>query len=217
QGPGTYTITVRVTDDGTPARDDSETIQVTVSDVVTTGAIGDVDGDQDFDANDSFLIHLVKLSGTNQQIDQSKGSSEWTAEQIRSVVDSLLLADVDDDRDFDANDTFLIHLVMLSGTDQQIDLSKGDSSLGPGQIRTNVEILGLQHSESPVSAAQSAGADTGQSRSSRSGGVQNYEQPDLFQYAAGDSRRWTAAEDAVTTSPEAMFTGPQFREWIDML
>ena len=33
---------------------------------------GNVDGDTDFDANDSFLIHLTALSGTDAQIDQSK-------------------------------------------------------------------------------------------------------------------------------------------------
>ncbi len=33
QGPGSYTITVRVTDDGTPALSDSETITVTVDEV----------------------------------------------------------------------------------------------------------------------------------------------------------------------------------------
>ncbi|MEO1982021.1 MAG: hypothetical protein ABGZ24_15995, partial [Fuerstiella sp.] len=50
---------------------------------------GDVDGDSDFDANDSFLIQLVKLSGTNAQIDQSKGTSTLSAAQIRDNVNSL--------------------------------------------------------------------------------------------------------------------------------
>lgn len=36
-----------------------------------TSIAGNVDGDTDFDANDSFLIQLVKLSGTDAQIDQS--------------------------------------------------------------------------------------------------------------------------------------------------
>ena len=38
---------------------------------------------------DGFLIHLIKLSGTNSQIDQSKGSSPLPAAEIRSRVDSL--------------------------------------------------------------------------------------------------------------------------------
>ncbi|MCP4510483.1 MAG: hypothetical protein GY826_29250, partial [Fuerstiella sp.] len=44
---------------------------------------GNVDGDTDFDANDSFLMHLVNLSGTDAQVDQSKGSSPLTAAEIR--------------------------------------------------------------------------------------------------------------------------------------
>ena len=47
---------------------------------------GDVDGDVDFDANDSFLTHLVKLSGTDAQIDQSKGTNTHSATQIRSNI-----------------------------------------------------------------------------------------------------------------------------------
>lgn len=49
----------------------------------------DVDGDGDFDANDSFAIHLVKLSGTDAQIDQAKGSSSQTAAEIHSRVEAL--------------------------------------------------------------------------------------------------------------------------------
>ena len=48
-----------------------------------------MDGDEDFDANDSFLIHLVKLSGTDAQIDQSKGSSALSAAEIRARVNAL--------------------------------------------------------------------------------------------------------------------------------
>ena len=52
-------------------------------------AAGDVDGDLDFDANDSFLIHLVKLSGTNARIDQSTGTSPLSAAEIRTKVNNL--------------------------------------------------------------------------------------------------------------------------------
>lgn len=44
QGPGTYTVTVRVTDNGSPALDDFETFNITVNEVngaPTLGAIGD--------------------------------------------------------------------------------------------------------------------------------------------------------------------------------
>ncbi|HMJ66299.1 MAG TPA: putative Ig domain-containing protein, partial [Candidatus Binatia bacterium] len=42
QGPGTYSITVRVTDNGTPAQSDSETITVTVSEVNAAPALASI-------------------------------------------------------------------------------------------------------------------------------------------------------------------------------
>ncbi|MEO2035787.1 MAG: FG-GAP-like repeat-containing protein, partial [Planctomycetaceae bacterium] len=134
-----------------------QTVTVTTSDNDTAAPTsGDVDGDADFDANDSFLIHLVKLSGTDAQINQSKGSSVLTAAQIRSVIDQLGIAtDVDGDDDFDANDSFLIHLVKLSGTNAQIDQSKGSSQLSAGEIRSNVASLGNVSSSNAASARES--------------------------------------------------------------
>ncbi len=64
-----------------------ETIIVTTTD--DDGVPGNVDGDTDFDANDSFLIHLVNLSGTDLQIEQSRGSSQLAATQIRANVNAL--------------------------------------------------------------------------------------------------------------------------------
>jgi hypothetical protein len=43
QGPGVYNITVRVTDNGTPALNDFETIQITVTEInLPPGAVGDL-------------------------------------------------------------------------------------------------------------------------------------------------------------------------------
>lgn len=115
---------------------------------------GDVDGNDRFDANDSFLIQLIKLAGSNQQIDQSKGSSPLTANQIRSKVDALSESnDVDGDEDFDANDAFLVHLVRLAGTNAQIDQSKGNSLLTAIEIRSRIDNLsngGSQASFAPA-------------------------------------------------------------------
>ena len=58
-----------------------------------------MDGDGDFDANDSFLIQLARLSGADLQIDQSKGSSLLTASQIRAKINQIgTKADVDGDQ-----------------------------------------------------------------------------------------------------------------------
>ena len=141
-------VTLSIADSSSDALYESlphQTVTVTTTDNdVLPQDPGNVDGDQDFDANDSFLIHLVKLSGTDAQINQSKGSSPLGAAEIRAAIAQLnTVGDVDGDQDFDANDSFLIHLVKLSGTDAQIDQSKGSSALSATQIRANVNDLGL--------------------------------------------------------------------------
>ena len=112
---------------------------VTVSVVDTSG---DVDGDSDFDANDSFLVHLVMLSGSNEHVRQNLGASPLSAAGIRSNIQTMAAsADVDGDGDFDANDSFLIHLVKLSGSNDRIELNKGVSPLSAEQIRQNIQAL----------------------------------------------------------------------------
>ena len=119
--------------------------------LIRSTAHGDVDGDNDFDANDSFLIHLVQLSGSDSQIDQTKGSSPLTATEIRNGVAALTsVGDVDGDGDFDANDSFLIHLIKLSGTDSQIDQTKGNSQLSADQIKERVTDLSPGSSGNPA-------------------------------------------------------------------
>ncbi len=111
--------------------------------IVFNDASANPDVDTDFDANDSFLIHLVKLSGTDTQIEQSKGSSPLSSTKIRAVAMGLNVAgDVGSDQDFDANDSFLTHLVKLSGTNAQIEQSEGTNPLSAAEIRTNVNNLG---------------------------------------------------------------------------
>jgi WD40 repeat protein len=125
--------------DGLAAR----TVTVTTTDDGADSLRGNVDGDDDFDSNDTFLMHLALLAGTDEQINQSKGSSPLTPAEIRAGISQLgIVLDVDGDRNFDANDSFLIHLVRLAGTDAQIDQSKGNSPLTASQIRANVASLG---------------------------------------------------------------------------
>jgi hypothetical protein len=138
----TVSVNVAASDDAYDALAD-QIVTVTTTDDDDTPLPGNVDGDGDFDANDSFLVQLVLLSATDAQIDQSKGSSTLTAAEIRAQISSLGQAgDVDGDGDTDANDAFLIHLVKLSATDDQIDQSKGTSPLTATQIRANVDNLG---------------------------------------------------------------------------
>ena len=104
---------------------------------------GSFDRDTDFDANDSFLTQLVMLSGSDAQIEQTKGASRSTVQQIRTRIEAMGdMADVDGDGDFDANDSFLIHLLQLSAADSQIELSKGASPLSAAEIRMRFQQLG---------------------------------------------------------------------------
>ncbi|APZ95180.1 choice-of-anchor Q domain-containing protein [Fuerstiella marisgermanici] len=135
----TQTVTITASADGYTMG--SDTIQVTNVDP-PPDISGDVDGDGDFDANDSFLMHLVKLSGTDTQIDQVRGNSPRAAADIRSYIANLnTIADVDGDEDFDGNDSFLILLIKLSGTHAQIEQSKGASVLAAQQISWSIRVL----------------------------------------------------------------------------
>ncbi|MCA9050946.1 MAG: hypothetical protein KDA89_19550, partial [Planctomycetaceae bacterium] len=115
----TFTVSLSVNSSsvlGNRGVDVSDTAIGTITDNdAVSGGPGNVDGDMDFDANDSFLIHLIRLGGTDAQIDLLKGASPRTAAEIRASVLGLPNSDVDGDGDTDANDSFLIHLVQLGG------------------------------------------------------------------------------------------------------
>lgn len=130
------------------------------------GLAGNVDRDTDFDANDSFLTHTVMLAGSNTQIDQSKGASRSSAAEIRDRITALhATGDVDGDGDFDANDSFLIHLVQLAGSDAQIDQSKGPSPLTAAEIRERIGNLGQ------FGTTTEEGGNSGQSFNASDAGV----------------------------------------------
>lgn len=224
-GETSKTISVVTTDDTESETDESFEVTLTeaigasidislglgtILDNDTAQATGNVDGDSDFDASDSFLIHLVKLSGTDAQIEQVKGSSPLTATQIRAGIDALETAgDVDGDSDFDASDSFLIHLVKLSGTNAQIDQVKGSSALTAAQIRTNVDNLAPSNGQGRKSASSAPvlqavlSADPDDNTTELFGDSDNDASP--FVLAANDADQ---AYDEVWT---------EFRSWISTL
>jgi hypothetical protein len=201
---GTQTVTV--TGSAAAHADGTGTVDVT-DDEVAPQDHGNVDGDDNFDASDSFLIHLVKLSGTDTQIAQSKGSSPRGAAEIRAAITQLdMVGDVDGDHDFDANDSFLIHVVKLSGTDTQIDQSKGVSSLTAEQIRNNISDLGGGAGE-----AQSV-ADGSQVLASVPANPVN---ADLFVAVKEEPVR-PQVSTTVSAHVDDVFRN-EFREWIDAI
>ncbi|MEO2014254.1 MAG: Calx-beta domain-containing protein [Fuerstiella sp.] len=231
-GETVKTITVSTIDDA--VEETSETFEVLLHDSVGAGISttkatgigtisdndtiptfpGDIDGDSDFDANDSFLIQLVKLSGTDAQIDQSKGGSTLTATQIRTGVNQLAVpGDVDGDSDFDANDAFLIHLVKLSGTNTQIDQVKGTSPLTAAQIRANVNALGGGPASSSV---VSRGSEVVQSVMASAPGSDDA--TGLFANDEQDAVAMSASTVADTQSNNSSTSvWEDFRGWIDAI
>lgn len=175
----------------------------------TPGGPGNIDGDDDFDANDSFLIHLIQLSGADIQIDQSKGSSSFSATQIRTAMAQLAVdGDVDRDGDFDANDSFLIHLVKLSGTDTQIDQSKGSSPLSAAQIRDNIEALGSGGSQAAVTGNR-------ESAELASFVVEETDRRDLFENY--ERKQVVRASSVPSPDLQVDILWADYRSWIDVL
>jgi CSLREA domain-containing protein len=115
-----------------------QSASLTVDVVRTTG---DVDGNADFDANDTFLTHIAFLGATDTQLNSFKGASPLSVAAIRANIEALRLSgrlDVDGNTATDANDSFLAQLTLLGATDSQINLFKGTSPLTADEIRQRV-------------------------------------------------------------------------------
>ncbi|MEQ9412164.1 MAG: CAP domain-containing protein [Fuerstiella sp.] len=175
---------------------------------------GNVDGDQDFDANDSFLIHLVSLSANNQQIEGAKGTSTRTGDQIRQAVTALgTAADVDGDGDFDANDSFLIHLVKLSGSDAQIIAARGSSVLSATQIRTRINALGTTTTSASSQASRNSLPTASQSLFDN----KPADEEETRGTGLTQSAERVRAEQTSADSVWADSVWGEFRNWIDVL
>ena len=191
---------------------------------------GDVDKDDDFDSNDAFLILLQQFDATDEQFDSSKGSSNQTANEIRTNADAIGLAgDVDGDSDFDANDAYLILLYHFSANDAQINGSKGSSQLTPAQIRANVDALGdpvvVSSGDGAQSQVQSDSSDDGQSgdggqsgggsaASSQSDG--SSQDDDLFSGEEGNTSTVSEESDETAQSSDSP-VWDEVRGWIDSI
>lgn len=198
-----------------------DTYNIDVSNTATATIVdddmtADVDGDDDFDANDSFLIHLIKLSGADVQVDQSKGASPLSAGEIRRAIDSLEASgDVDGDGDFDANDSFLIHLVKLSGTNAQLDQSKGASQLSAAQIRANVDGLGTVASGSGAGLTSARNAFSGTSAQHFGSQADRRLFDDVQPNGWAEEGRFL--EELTPTDHDVERVMNDFRSWVDRL
>ena len=112
QGPGVYTVTVRVTDDGSPTFDDSETITLTVNDVNSApvlGVIGPQSVDElatltftatvtDTDAPPQTLTFSLDAGApSGASIDGNSGVFNWTPTELQGPGAYTVTVRVTDD------------------------------------------------------------------------------------------------------------------------
>jgi acrosin len=111
-GPGTFTVTVRVTDDGTPNLDDFETIMIMVNEVnmaPVLGAIGDQEVDEgteliftasamddDLPAN-GLMFSLDTGAPAGASIDPVSGLFSWTPGEEQGPAEHVVTIRVSDD------------------------------------------------------------------------------------------------------------------------
>lgn len=110
-GPGNYIVTVRVTDDGSPARTDSETIQVSVSEVNSAPALAPIANQTNsagnlitftVSANDADLpaqalsYSLDPGAPTGASIDAMSGVFTWTPSQAQAPSTNVMTVRVSD-------------------------------------------------------------------------------------------------------------------------
>jgi hypothetical protein len=110
QGPGTYTFTVRVTDDGSPAESDTEAIQVTVNEVniapqlasitdktVDEGSLLSVTAvGSDADLPEQNLVYSLTVSPAGASINGSTGEFTWTPSELQGPGDYPVTVQVSD-------------------------------------------------------------------------------------------------------------------------
>jgi len=156
---GVATITVAVEDGGLDGDLSTTADNATVSKTFGVEvkpwlkAPGNVDKDTDFDASDAILMLIHKFNATDTQIENSKGTSLLTADQVRHRIDQIdTSGDVDGDGDFDSSDALLCLIVEFKGTDTQINNTKGLSLLSAAEIKANVAALGQE----PVTASSNS-------------------------------------------------------------
>jgi hypothetical protein len=105
-------------------------------------ATGDIDGNNNFDNNDSFLINIIFLGADDNLISFFNGGG-LTVEQIRAAIDELIASgalDVDGTGATNNNDTFLVNIIKLGADDTLVAFFNG-GSLSVAQIRQNVDSL----------------------------------------------------------------------------
>jgi hypothetical protein len=164
QGPGTYNVTVRVTDDGTPNLEDFETIEIVVGEVnlpPVLASIGDrmVDegvelrftaGASDPDAPmNSLTFSLDAGAPSGASIHPNTGEFSWTPTQSQSPGTYNVTIRVTDDGTPSLDDAETIEIVVMAALDYG-DAPTGEQSQFPGDYPVTRAQDGARHAASTL-------------------------------------------------------------------
>src|SRR5207249_1099674 len=151
QGPADYSVTVRVTDNGSPALDDFETLTIHVGEVNTApvlAAIGDKSvneggtlsftasaTDADVPAN-ALTYSLATAAPAGAAIDANSGAFSWTPTEAQGPADYSVTVRVTDNGSpaLDAHETLTIHVGEVNQA--PVLAAIGDKSVNEGAALT---------------------------------------------------------------------------------
>ena len=151
QGPGTFTITIRVSDDGTPSLDDAETITVTVAEVneaPTLGAIGNQAVDEDTTLNftatatdpdlpaNTLTFSLDAGAPVGAAIDPVTGAFTWTPGEAVGPDTVTVTVRVTDDGTPSLDDAETFTITINEINDAPVLDPIGDRSVEQGETLT---------------------------------------------------------------------------------
>ena len=151
QGPGTYAITIRVTDDGSPNLNDFETIEVTVGDVnkapvlasignksVDEGSLLTFTGggtDPDMPQN-ALTFSLGQDAPAGASIDAMTGEFRWTPTEAQGPGKYPVTVIVTDDGTPNLNDFETIEITVLEANGPPVLGAIGDKPVNEGDLLT---------------------------------------------------------------------------------
>jgi hypothetical protein len=152
QGPGTFDVIVRVTDDGNPPQSDAETVSVTVSEVNTSPTLTAI-ADQAIDIG-STLQFAVSASDRDEPaqtlafslgegapagatIDPSSGVFSWSPTEEQTPGDYVASIVVTDDGDPALSDSQSITIILSAVSDSAPVLAEiGSKTIAEGTVLT---------------------------------------------------------------------------------
>jgi len=185
QGPGSYTITVRATDNGLPPRDDTKTFHVTVMEVnvaptlaaiadqtMNEGAFSDFTAygsDTDIPAN-ALTYEIAAGSQTGMAIHPTSGVFSWTPSEAQGPGDYTVTLRVHDDGAPQLSATTDVHIHVREVNQAPALAAIPDQTVGEGSALTLTAVAtDLDVPPNPLTYSLDSGAPPGATINGSSG------------------------------------------------